>query len=66
MSLRSAAFLAFIAMILVTALLLMDLFLDISNVMNGLIPAVRIFRALIYAFAALMVTIYFFAAYRKG
>lgn len=65
MSLKNAAFLAAVGMIILTALALFDLFETIAGVLRSLIPAVTLFRAAIYAFASLTVTIFFFVFYKR-
>lgn len=65
MSLKAASFLALIGTAILTALLLYDFVFDVLNVMQGLIPAVKIFSALVYTFASLTVAIFFFAFYQK-
>jgi hypothetical protein len=60
MTLKGAAVLAFIGSLLVAALLVWDLVYDILNVMRGLIPVVKLFSSLIYAFGAVSVAIFFF------
>ena len=64
MTLKSAALLALIGTVLVTALLVWNLIFSVVNVLRGLLPAVVLFPALIYSFAALSVAV-FFAVYRK-
>lgn len=61
MNLKTAAFLAFIGTILVTALLVWNLIFTVANVMRGLIPAVALIAAFVYTFAALTVTLFFYA-----
>ena len=65
MNLKSAAFLAAIGLIILTALTLYDLFANVAEVLRGLIPAVVLFRSAIYAFAGITVTIFFFAFYKR-
>ncbi len=65
MNLKSAAFLAAIGTIILTALMLYDLFANMAEVLRGLIPAVVLFRSAIYAFASITVTIFFFAFYKR-
>lgn len=60
MTLKSAAFLAFVGTILVAALLVWDLIFDVLGVLRGLIPAVRLFSSLIYAFGAVTVALFFY------
>jgi hypothetical protein len=64
MTLKTAALLALVGTILVTALLVWNLIFSVVNVVRGLLPAVVLFPALIYAFAALSVAV-FFAVFRK-
>jgi len=64
MTLKTAALLALIGTVLVTALLVWNLIFSVVNVVRGLLPAVVLFPALIYAFAALSVAL-FFAVFRK-
>jgi hypothetical protein len=66
MSLKSAAFLALIGMILVTILRLYDLISTITNVMGGLVPAMTLLSSLIYAFASLSLTIFFARFHKQG
>ena len=65
MTLQSAATFAFIATLLAAALLVWDLLFDVVNVMRGLIPAVTLFSAFIYALAALSLAVFFYL-FRKG
>ena len=64
MTLKTASLLAFIGTVLVTALLTWNLIFSVVNVLRGLLPAVVLFPALIYAFAALSVAV-FFSAFRR-
>lgn len=60
MSLKNAATLAFVGTLLATALLIWDFVFDVVNVTQGLIPLAQIFPALLYAFAALSLTVFFY------
>lgn len=60
MTLKNAAFLAFIGTLLVTALLVWDFVFTLLNVLRGLTPAATVFSSLIYAFGALTATVFFF------
>ena len=60
MTLKGAAFLAFVGTLLVTALLVWDFVFSLLNVLRGLTPAVTVFSSLIYAFGALTVTVFFY------
>jgi hypothetical protein len=46
--------------LLVAALLVWDFVFTVLNVLRGVTPAVMVFSALIYAFGALSVTIFFY------
>jgi hypothetical protein len=65
MTLKSAALLALIGTILVTALLVWDLVFDVLNVLRGLVPAVKLFSSLIYAFGAFSVAVFFFVFHKR-
>lgn len=62
---KSAAFLALVAMILLTVLVLAGFIRDVSSVINGLIPAVRVVASLIYLFASLSVSVFFWVFYKR-
>jgi hypothetical protein len=64
MTLKSAALLALIGTILVTALLTGDLIFNLLNVLRGLIPAVKLFSSIIYAFGGFSVSVFFFVFHR--
>jgi len=66
MSLKNAATLAFIGTLLAAALLIWDFVFDVVNVAQGLIPLAKVFPALIYAFAALSVTVFFYCFRKKS
>ena len=60
MTLKGAATFAFIGTLLAAALLIWNLIFDLVNIMRGLIPAVTLFSALIYALAALSLAVFFY------
>ncbi len=64
-NLKSAAFLSLIGMVLLTVLVLVGFIRDASAVINGLIPAVRVVASLIYLFASLTVTVFFWVFYQR-
>jgi hypothetical protein len=66
MSLKSAAFLALIGMILVAILRLYDLVSTIINVMGGLVPAMTLVSSLIYAFASVGLAAFFFVYHKQS
>jgi hypothetical protein len=61
MTLKGTATFAFVGTLLAAALLIYDFIFDAINVMRGLMPAVRLFPALIYAIGALSLAIFVFA-----
>ena len=65
MTLKGTATFAFIGTLLAAALLIYDFVFIAINIMRGLTPAVSLFPALIYAFAALSLAIFFFAFQKK-
>ncbi len=64
MNLKSAALLALIGTILVTAALTFHLVRIVLGVAQGLIPPVTLFPALIYAFGAFSVAVFFFVFHK--
>jgi hypothetical protein len=64
MSLKNAALLALIGMLLLTILMLADFIFDVLNVLRGLIAATTLLSALIYSFAALAVTVFFYVFHK--
>jgi hypothetical protein len=64
MTLKNAALIALAGTLLLTALIIVDFINNISNVLGGLVPAVILFRSLIYVIAGLSVTIFFFVFYK--
>jgi hypothetical protein len=64
MSLKNAALVALAGMLLRSLLVVVDFIFNISNVLGGLVPAVTLFRSLVYAFASLCVTVFFFVFYK--
>jgi hypothetical protein len=64
MNLRSAALLALVGTILMTALLVWDFVLTFLNVLRDLVPAVSLFSSFIYAFGCLSVMVFLFVFHR--
>jgi hypothetical protein len=64
MNLKSAAFLALVGMILLTVLLIADFINVLLGVMRDIVPVVMLLRSLIYTFASLAVTMFFWVFYR--
>jgi hypothetical protein len=65
MTLKSAALLAFIGMLLLTVLLAFVFVRDLLSFMRDLIPALRVFASLIYLFSSLTLTIFLCAFYKS-
>jgi hypothetical protein len=64
MTIKNATLLALVGTILVAALLAWDLIFNFLNVLRGLVPAVVLFRSLIYAFSAFSVAVFFFVFHK--
>jgi hypothetical protein len=60
MTLKGAALFAFIGTLLATVLLVWDFVADVINVTQGVVPPVKLLASLIFAFAALGVTVFFY------
>ena len=61
---KNTAFLALVGMVLVTILLVVDLIADVSGVVQGLIPAIRLLTSFIYAFAGFGVVVFLYAFHK--
>ena len=61
---KSAAFLAMIGTMLMTALLVWTFVLTFLNVVRDLVPAVTLFSSFIYAFGCLSVAVFFYVFHR--
>jgi len=66
MSLKTAALLALAAMILVSILSVMDLAVQITGVMSGVVPPVALFRSLIYAFAGVSLAVFLYVFHKQS
>jgi len=60
MTLKNAATFAFVGTLLAAALLVWDFVFDVVNVIQGLVPAVKLFSSLIYTFAAVSLAVFFY------
>ena len=65
MSTKAASFLAFVGMLVLTLLVLVDLVRDISGVVRGVVPMLLLVRAIVYTFASLTATVFFFVFYER-
>jgi hypothetical protein len=66
MSLKNAALVALIGMLLLSILVVVDFISNISHVLGGLVPAVILFRSLIYTVSSLCVTAFFFVFHKAA
>jgi hypothetical protein len=64
MTLKNAAFLALVGMILATILLLAGFIGDISGVVQGLIPAMKLLTSFINVFAGLSMVVFLYAFHK--
>ena len=64
MTLKNTAFLALVGMVLVTILLIAGLITDVSAFVQGLIPAMRLLKSFIYAFAGLSIVIFLYVFHK--
>jgi uncharacterized membrane protein len=64
MTLKNAAWLALIGIILMTALSLWTFVLTFLNVLRDLVPAVTLFSPFIYAFGCFSVMVFFYVFHR--
>lgn len=64
MTLKSATLFALVGTTLLTFFVLLDFVRDLSSVLHGLIPAIRLLDALVYLVASLSVTV-FFVVFRR-
>ena len=60
MTMRSAASLALLGAVLVAILLVVGFFLDLLNVLRGLVPALRLVASFIYAFAGVTAVVFLY------
>lgn len=65
MTMRSAASLALLGAVLVTILLVVGFVLELLNVLQGLIPALKLVTSFIYAFAGVGAVV-FLCVFRKA
>jgi hypothetical protein len=60
MTLKSATLFAFVCMVLLSLLLLFGFARDLSSVLRGLLPALRLVESLVYLLAGLGVTVFLY------
>jgi hypothetical protein len=59
MSLKNAAFLALVGMVLLTVLVTADFIISVSGVLRGIVPAMALLMSLVHLFASFAVMIFF-------
>jgi hypothetical protein len=64
MSLKNAAFLALVGLILLTVLLLAGFIRDVASAVDGLIPAINVLRSLVYLVASLTLTVFLYVFHK--
>jgi hypothetical protein len=64
MTLKNAAFVALVGMILLTVLLLAEFIRDVAFAISGLIPAIRVLRSLVYVVASVAVTVFLYVFHK--
>jgi uncharacterized membrane protein YpjA len=65
MTLKNAALVAMVGTILMAVLLAWKFFFDVLNYLHGLIPAVTLLSAFIYAFGCFTVALFFYVFYKN-
>jgi len=60
MTLKTAAFLALIGMILVTVLVAVDFVITITGILQNVVPAMSLLTSLIHLFASLTLAVFFY------
>ena len=61
---KSAAFLALIALSLLSLLLLADLITNVLGVLRDVIPAMALLRSLVYTFASVSLAVFFYVFHK--
>ena len=64
MTLKNAAVLALVGMVMLTVLLIAGFIYDLVNVLRGLIPVTRALTSFIYAFAGLSAVVFLYAFHK--
>lgn len=64
MTLKNAAFLALIGTLILTILLALDFIKTVSGVLSDVVPAMALLRSLVYLFASLSVTVFFYVFHK--
>jgi len=64
MNLKNAAFLALIALSLLSVLLLADLITNALGVLRDIIPAMALLKSLVYTFASVSLAVFFYVFHK--
>ena len=64
MTLKNVAFLAFLGTLLLTIVVAIDFVNTALGVLRDIVPAVAVLRSLIYLFASVSVTVFFYVFYK--
>jgi hypothetical protein len=64
MTLKNAALLALVGMILLTVLVIAGFIRDVSGMTDGVVPPIRVLISLIQLLASLSVTVFFFVFHK--
>ncbi len=64
MNLKSAAFLALIALSLLSVLMLADLITNLLGVLRDFIPVMALLKSLVYTFASVTMAVFFYIFHR--
>jgi len=64
MTLKNVAFLAFLGTLLLTIVVAFDFVNTALGVLRDIVPAVAVLRSLIYLFASVSVTVFFYVFYK--
>lgn len=65
MTLKNAAFLALLGMVLLAILLLADFLKTVSGILRDLVPMVALIRSSIYLLACLSLIVFFFVFHKR-
>jgi hypothetical protein len=66
MSLKNAALLALVGMTLLTILTAADFVNTVLGILRDVVPAIALFRSLIYVLASLTVTVFFYVFHNRA
>ncbi|HLY60582.1 MAG TPA: hypothetical protein VKV95_07425 [Terriglobia bacterium] len=65
MSLKNAALLALIGMVLLTVLVAVNFVSNLLGLMRGIVPAITVFTSLVYLFTSVTLSLFFYIFHRK-